>query len=127
MYLKKIHRSIWESILRILASVFVGGLFYFLWLVCFLLLAFQGNVLKGILWVVSPIVTGFGFALGILIFNRVLHIAGDKFLQVIIWPVIGCIVGALIIFWFGPMLIVFSMLLFGTLSISIKELVYRQE
>jgi hypothetical protein len=36
------------------------------------------------------------------------------------WPLIACVVGAVAVYWYGPMLIVFSMLSVGTISVFLQ-------
>jgi hypothetical protein len=44
------------------------------------------------------------------------------FLHIYRWPLIGCALGALAVYWYGRMVIVFSMLLAGELSIIGREI-----
>jgi len=43
------------------------------------------------------------------------------FLRTFIWPLVGCVLGAVAVVWFGPMLIVFGMLVVGTGSVALRE------
>ena len=104
----------------------LGGFFYTLWLAAFLIISYEDVLGEAIIWASASIITGIGFALGAVVFNRLLKLEGDNFLQVLKWSTTGCVVGALIVYWFGPMLIVFSMLLLGTQSMSIREVVNRK-
>ena len=45
------------------------------------------------------------------------------FSRILVWPLIGCAVGAGIVYWFGPMLIVFGMFVAGTASVALRETV----
>ena len=43
--------------------------------------------------------------------------------RTLIWPLVGCAVGALAVYWYGPMLIVFGMFVSGTCGVVLRELV----
>ena len=111
----------WRSILSILASLITGGIFYTLWLAVFLWIDPQDGTSVNLLWISAPLVTGIGFGLGVYTFNKACREDQGGFFQITAWPLGGCIIGALAVYWFGPMLIVFSMLVAGTLSVAIRE------
>ena len=113
---------LWISFLRVISSLLVGGLFYLIWLATFLFASPKNTVIEVFLWLIAPIITGIGFTAGVNILNRLVNANDGQFLHILIWPLTGCILGALIVYSFGPMLIVFSMLALGTLSILIREL-----
>jgi hypothetical protein len=113
--------SIWLRLSRILVATFFGGFFYSIWLAVYLLLSPVDGSLETILWLVVPVFTAIGFTLGDIVFARLLKLPKTPFLTLISWPLLGCIVGAVAVYWFGPMLIVFSMLLLGTLSLMARE------
>ena len=113
--------SIWKRLSRILVSTLFGGFFYSIWLAIYLLLTPEGGLGETILWLTAPLITATGFALGIIVFDRLGKMPGTSFLKLISWPLLGCIIGAVTVYWFGPMLIVFSMLALGTLSMAIRE------
>jgi uncharacterized membrane protein len=92
----------------------------------FLLSSPGRGLIEAFLWVIAPLITGLGFAIGVVLFNRIIKYEGESFHRILIWPLIGCFLGAISVYWFGPMLIVFSMLSFGTLSIVIREFFLRQ-
>jgi len=113
--------SIWLRLSRILVATLFGGFFYSIWLAVYLLLSLEDGLLESILWLAVPVFTAIGFALGDIVFSRLLKLPNTPFLPLISWPLLGCIVGAVAVYWFGPMLIVFSMLLLGTLSMMARE------
>lgn len=116
--------SIWESIIRTFTSLLFGGLFYLVWMTAFLLsLPTHTGLIEVLLWLLAPIITAVGFAIGIHYFNRLIRREKTSFLRILIWPLTGCVLGAVIVYWFGPMLIVFSMLAVGTLTVSVREIV----
>jgi len=80
-----------------------------------------GSLVGGILWLAASVATAMGFATGVFIHE---HAAGTRkatFASVLIWPLLGCSIGALVIYWRGPMLIVFAMFAFGTVSVILRE------
>ena len=116
-------KPIKQAILITAFSLLGGGIFYALWLAVFLVLAKSDDPThETLLWVLSPIVTAIGFTLGALVANRILKKKKTPFLSVYFWPLVGCIFGAILVYWYGPMLIVFSMLAVGTLSIFLREI-----
>ncbi len=116
----------WKRLARILTSTIFGGLLYSIWLAVFLLSSPNGGWFEATLRLVAPIITALGFAIGIIIFDHFGTKLGTPFLELFIWPLLGCTIGAVIVYWFGPMLIVFSMLVMGTLSIAIREARLRE-
>ena len=113
---------LWKSFLRVVSSLIFGVVFFVIWLATFLLISSIHPIIEGVLWLISPVITGIGFAVGATILNRLVNVDDGPFLRILSWPLVGCIVGALIVYWFGPMLIVFSMLVLGTFSVLMREL-----
>jgi hypothetical protein len=116
-----------RSVLRITVSFITGVLFYMIWLAVFLWLDPQVGWLETTLWIFAPFATGIGFGLGVYTLNNVYSEDQGSFLQIIIWPIAGCIFGALVVYWFGPMLIVFSMLMAGGVSIAAREVLIQRK
>ena len=114
--------SIWKRLSRILVSTLFGGFFYSIWLAVYLLLSPEGGLVETILWLTVPVITAIGFALGIIVFDSLGKLPGTPIFQLISWPLLGCIIGAVAVYWFGPMLIVFSMLGLGSLSMVAREM-----
>jgi hypothetical protein len=113
--------SVWLRLSRILVATLFGGFFYSIWLAVYLLLSPEDGLLETILWLTVPVITAIGFTLGNIVFDRLWKLPSTPFLTLISWPLLGCIVGAIAVYWFGPMLIVFSMLMLGTLSMMARE------
>lgn len=78
-------------------------------------------VVEAILWLLAPVMTAAGFALGIALFERLAGQNRTAFLHIFLWPLVGCAIGAGVVYWFGPMLIVFAMFAAGTASIALRE------
>ena len=103
-------------------SLLCGGILFTVWLALFLLTNnFVRPFLETVLWFIAPIFTASGFALGIIFYERLTKTRRTKFVQAFIWALVGCIIGALVVYWFGPMLIVFSMLMMGSLAMAVRE------
>jgi len=114
---------LWGSLLRVSCALFFGGIFYAFWLLVFLGINPQGGFLETLSWISAPLVTGVGFALGTYTYNKVRHGDQGGFFRIAIWPITGCTIGALAVYWYGPMLIVFSMLAAGALSIFFRDVI----
>ena len=119
-------RYLRNVVVRLLLSAQCAGATYFVWLGGFILSKdYTGPVIRGIFWLTAPVVTAIGFAVGIVIHQRLAHLAGTSFIRILIWPLVGCTIGAAAIYWYGPMLIVFGMFAAGTASIALRELLLR--
>lgn len=110
--------------IRIIISVAFAGIFYVGWLaVAIAVLKYGPLFAKVLCWLSAPVVTGAGFASGIAIFELLPGTRKSKLRDIVLWPLAGCTIGAAVVFFFGPMLIVFSMFALGTASILAKEIV----
>ena len=115
-------------LLRIFTASVFGTLFYLIWMVIFLLTIHLGAFIESALWLLAPVVTGTGFFSGILIFDRWNGLKTSSPRNTLLWPLLGCVLGALVVYWYGPMLIVFSMLLMGVVSVAAREyLLWRKK
>ena len=83
----------------------------------------DNKVVETVLWLMAPVATAAGFAAGIVILERVTGKSGTGFRRTLVWPLVGCAIGAGIVYWFGPMLIVFGMFVTGTASVVLREVV----
>jgi hypothetical protein len=114
--------TFWASVLKTTVSLLLGGGCYSVWLAVFLLaVKSENSVAQGALFFLAPLVTAAGFAAGIALFERR---GGIDTLRTFVWPLIGCVVGSVSVYWWGPMLIVFTMLAGGTLSVIIREFTF---
>lgn len=115
-------RHLWKALAKVVVSFLCGGGFYSAWLVAFLLVGrFESPVLEALLGLLAPLVTAAGYAVGVTLFERLAGEAREGFLRILVWPLIGCTVGAGAVYWFGPMLIVFGMLVAGTAGVALRE------
>ncbi|MCK5407692.1 MAG: hypothetical protein KAJ17_14260 [Candidatus Krumholzibacteria bacterium] len=114
--------TFWASVLKTTVSLLLGGGCYSVWLAVFLLaVKSENSVAQGALFFLAPLVTAAGFAAGIAVFERRGRFNAPRAFA---WPLIGCVVGSVSVYWYGPMLIVFTMLAGGTLSVIIREFIF---
>jgi len=111
-----------KSLASVGISVVIAGAFFVGWL-CVFIPAFKtdSTILRLAGWLSAPVVTALGFASGLWLADRMLRSGEASFLRVLMWPFVGCVLGAAAVFWFGPMLIVFGMFAAGTVSIGVRE------
>ncbi len=110
------------ALVRVALSLIGAGLSYLAWMATFLLVnGSAGPALQAVLWLSAPVVTAAGFAVGILVSQPLTKTKKTRFLHVFIWPLAGCAIGAGVVYWFGPMLIVFGMFAAGTASVVLRE------
>lgn len=121
-------RYVVGAAIKIVASVLCAGIFYGIWLAVFLLATEASNdVIQAFCRVAAPVVTAAGFALGVVIVERLVGVSKAGFLQVLVWPLAGCVFGALAVYWYGPMLIVFGMFGLGTASVVLREILLHAQ
>ncbi len=120
---------LWRALVKVTVSLLCAGVFYFVWMAAFLMMVtrLDNLIVEAILWLLSPVVTGTGFAVGIVAAERSSSTARDGFFRTLIWPLMGCAIGASVVYWFGPMLIVFGMFVVGTISVALREAVMLGE
>ncbi len=110
------------------SSVVGAGISYFIWLAaCLSFMELRNPLVDALGWLSAPVVTAAGFAIGILIFERLAETDKTGFFGIFIWPLIGCTIGAGAVYWFGPMLIVFGMFVAGTLTVVLREVFLKQK
>jgi hypothetical protein len=78
---------------------------------------------RGLLWIVAPVITALGFFAGAALFNRFRRLPRLPLSRLYFYPLLGCSIGAAVVFPFGPMLIVLGMCLLGSLSMLLFEFV----
>jgi len=110
------------AVVRTAFSLLCGGISYFIWMAGFLLASrLDNSVVETFLWLLAPVETALGFAVGVAILERRSGKGITNFLRIFIWPLVACTLGAVAVYWFGPMLIVFSMLAAGAASVFLRE------
>jgi len=121
-------KYVWRTSVRIFLSALSAGIFYSAWMaVFFIAKGFDVLIVEYLLWALAPVFTASGFATGILVLDRMAGTRTAKFLPIFIWPLIGCAIGAIVVYWFGPMLIVFGMFVGGSLGMVIREIALRAQ
>ncbi len=115
-------------LVRVALSVIFAGIFYIGWLAIAIptLKSGLGGLfvfVKAVIWILAPIVTGLGFAVGIKIFELLPYTDKTSFWEHYKWCLAGCAIGGGILWLFGPMLIVFGMFSAGTVSVVLHEAV----
>jgi hypothetical protein len=109
---------------RTIVSVIFAGIFYTGWMAIAIPILKSGPLFaKALCWLSAPVVTASGFACGIAIFELLPGTRKSKSRDIILWPLASCSIGAAVVFFFGPMLIVFAMFALGAAGILIKEIV----
>ena len=68
-----------------------------------------------------------GFAVGVTMAERLGKKGRTSFIRIYVWPLVGCAIGAAVVYPFGPMLIVFGMFAAGTASVLVREIVIRSK
>lgn len=112
------------ALARVALSLLGAGVFYLAWLAAILLITGSpGGPWEVVLWLSAPVVTAAGFAVGILVSQPLTKTKKARFLRIFIWPLAGCAIGAGVVYWFGPMLIVFGMFAAGTASVVLREVI----
>jgi len=109
---------------RIALSVIFAGIFYTGWMAVAIPITksgFGGLAVQAIMWILAPIVTGLGFAAGLKVFELLPSTNKTSFWEIYKWSLAGCAIGCVIVWAFGPMLIVFGMFVIGTLSVVLHE------
>lgn len=114
-----------DLFLRVVMSVLGAGTLYSGWLA--LVLSLNPNPASPIsLWLLftAPVATALGFGLGALIGDRIIRRRPRiRILQAFLWPLAGCIVGAIVVYPFGPMLIVFGMFGLGSAAVVVNNVI----
>jgi hypothetical protein len=112
---------------RVALAVLLAGVFYAAWMAVAIPTIKAGSggwIVKVVLWILAPIVTGFGFALGPKIFDLFAPAARRTSLwKAYKWCLAGCAIGGGVLWLFGPMLIVFGMFTAGTLIAAVHAVI----
>jgi hypothetical protein len=113
----------WKAaLITVVLSTFGGGSAYALWMIVAIPVARADNALiTTVIWSLAPLLTALGFTGGLYVSEDRLHGRDPEFRRVLIWPLAGCTAGFLILYLFGPMLIVFGMLAGGMISVALRE------
>jgi hypothetical protein len=113
-------------LVRVALSVIFAGIFYIGWMAIAIPTfksGFGGLLVKAVIWILAPILTGLGFAVGPKIFELLPATEKTRFWETYKWCLAGCAIGGGIVWVFGPMLIVFGMFATGIMSVVLHEAV----
>ena len=113
-------RRLLGVVARVVLSLLFAGVFYVGWMavaIPTIQSGFGGLIAQVILWMVAPVVTGLGFAVGATAFELLPMTRKGGFWRTYKWCLAGCAIGGGVVCIFGPMLIVFGMFAAGTLSV----------
>jgi hypothetical protein len=111
-----------KSVVRLVASLVGGGVFYTVWLAVALSGGRIGQPeIAAELTILAPIITSLGFAVGLALAELLTGRRGG-FFGAWLWALVGCAMGALVVYPFGPMLIVFGMFVLGTVAVAVREI-----
>ena len=103
-------------------SILVAGVFHIGWLAAFIPAAKSGVMALKILgWIAAPVVTALGYAIGLRMGERLLTTRKTDFLQIFVWPLVGCTLGAVALSWVGPMLVGIGTCIGGAVSVVLRE------
>ena len=109
--------------LRLAASLIAAGASYFAWLAIFLSVRLNAPPWLGAtFWLLTPVVTATGFAAGMAHAEHWTHAPERPQSWVVLFPLVACVLGAAIVYPFGPMLIVFGMCGLGAAAMGLLEL-----
>ena len=112
------------AIIRVVFSLVGAGIFQLVWLAfCIPAFNIDSLALRVIGWTSGPIIVGTGFATGAWVSERLGTTRRTTFLNTFARSVVACSIGAGVVFWYGPMLIVFGMFVAGTVSVVLREVV----
>ena len=117
-------RKLLGVLARVALSLLFAGIFYFGWMavaIPTLKSGFGGLMAKVVLWILAPVVTGLGFAVGATVFGLLSMTEKGRFWRTYKWCLAGCAIGGGVVCLFGPMLIVFGMFAAGTLSVVLCD------
>lgn len=119
-----------KKLLGILIRVALSGIFAAVFYIAWMAIAlsthksgFGGWPVKAAVWILAPILTGLGFAVGSTIFELLSATDKTSFCETYKWCLAGCAIGAAVVCVFGPMLIVFGMFAAGTITVVLHEVV----
>ena len=113
-------------VLRVASSLLGAGVFYVAWMASFLAVTGSDSVItETVLWLLAPVMTAAGFAVGVNVADGLVKKRRPSFIRIYVWPLVGCTIGAAVVYPFGPMLIVLGMFAVGTTSVALREVLMR--
>ena len=111
-----------KSLALVAVSILAAGVFHIGWLAVFIAAAKSGVMALKILgWMSAPVVTALGYAVGLWMGERLLTQRKTDFLQIWVWPLVGCTLGAMALSWVGPMWVGIGTCIGGAASVVLRE------
>jgi hypothetical protein len=115
------------AVARVLGSLTGGVIMFAVWLVAVLLRMPHPPVPPSFaVTLTAPAVAAVGFALGMLVAERLTQCGQGGFRRAFLWPLAGGTVGILVMFPFGGMMAGFGLFGFATAALLIREVLFRR-
>jgi hypothetical protein len=113
---------IWRSAVRVVIAALVGAAFHAAWVVLFIFAASRDapGFVRGVLWLIVPVVTATGFALGLALLPRREPEPGTDFTRAFLTALSGCAIGGVVMSPIGPMFVGLGVLGGGTVAVAIR-------
>jgi hypothetical protein len=109
-------------LLRLAAAVLGGGVAYAAWLAVLLWTMPRAPEPPSFaVMLTASIVTAFGFAFGTMLSERLIRGYRVPLSRAVAWPLVGCMVGALLGYPFGPMFVGVGMFGMGIVTVATRE------
>jgi hypothetical protein len=120
--------AMWGVLFRVLGSVMGGVIAFAAWLIAVLARMPRPPAPPSFaVTVTAPVITAAGFAVGMLVAERLTKRRQAKVQGAFLWPLSGCTVGALVMFPFGGMLVGFGLFGLGTAAVLVREVLLQRE
>lgn len=111
-----------KSLAVVAVSILLAGVFHIGWLAAFIPMAKSGVMtLKIVGWLAAPVVTAVGYAAGLWMGERLLSHRTTAFLRILVWPLMGCSLGATALCWIGPMWAGIGTVVGGAASVVLRQ------
>jgi len=115
-------------LVRVLGSVMGGVAMFAVWLIAVLVRMPRPPVPPSFaVTLTAPVVTAVGFAMGMLVAERLTKRRQAKGRGAFLWPLSGCTVGAVVMFPFGGMMAGFGLFGLGTAAVLVREVLLWRE
>ena len=111
-----------KSLAVVAVSILGAAIFHVGWLAAFIPAAKSGVIaLKIVGWLSAPVVTAVGYAAGLWMGERLLTTRTTDFLRILVWPLVGCSLGAAAWCWVGPMFVGIGTVVGGAAGVVLWE------
>ncbi|MFQ6047293.1 MAG: hypothetical protein ACE5PT_13225 [Gemmatimonadales bacterium] len=110
-------------LMRVMLSLLCASVLYAVWLAIFLpVMLAEVGILTTVGWVTAPVAAALGFAIGIVVFDRLTGFGASSFRTVFALALVACVVGTIIVWPIDSTLIVLGMLGAGTIAMLGREI-----